>query len=149
MESTRYNLEENTLTPRESKSDYVDLDECTCASCNHWKHLHRRQSRFLLLGIIIPLIWLYNIAQIVFGLYFKNHNPRSISQFVQIGNREESLISNVKLDHGYIDNHMKIRKEMYTGIGHTLLAIIIYGLLVFMAVACSADYIRVGEYYGQ
>ncbi|RLV96511.1 hypothetical protein JA1_000127 [Spathaspora sp. JA1] len=147
MDTIIYKLEENQLTPSEETFDYIDLNECTCASCNHWKtQLHKRQSLFLIVGILIPLIWIYNIIQIVFGLYFRNHNPRSICQYVQVFKRMEHLSSNVAIDDGYVDNHTKTRNEMLTGLGHTCLAIIIYVLFVFMFAIGSADFVRTEHY---
>ncbi|KAG7663888.1 uncharacterized protein J8A68_002576 [[Candida] subhashii] len=138
MPSLEYKLEERSLSSVEDPFDYVNLLECKCDSCESWKHQSKRQTLWLFLGIVIPLLWIFNSIRILFMLFYKKHDPISVDQYLVFQNQKVFLPSNVaglkRNENGHVIYHRKRRQEMFDGLGHSLLAFALYSVVVLMIV---------------
>lgn len=135
---TEYPVEESSLSSLEDQFDYVNLLECKCDSCESWKLQSPKQTRWLFSGLLIPFIWIYNSTRILITLFYINHKPLSVDQYIVFQNQKVYTESNVKGLHRYegahIIYHQKQRKEMLDGLGHCVLALSIYIIMVLMII---------------
>lgn len=109
-------LEEGGLLD-ESESTY---SRCICASCVRYTAYENSHRRLLYWGILLPLLWVVNIASLGYCLYGLAHK----ATLTEACSRDDSI--------AIISNHRQARNQMRQWLSYCVYALFLYASTVCM-----------------
>ncbi|KAG5419814.1 hypothetical protein I9W82_001694 [Candida metapsilosis] len=99
--------------------------KCECELCEYWRQAKKHRFRAMILGIFMPLIWVFEIIKHVCYLY------------TDLVLKQSSRASIYYTNESHMQYHRMARDKLWSWVGYNLIAIVIEVLAVMLLVVAG------------